>query len=247
VLFPAWSDDLKAFVKSWETEDTWLDSSEPIHRERWQKSRYLNLHEVIGERLFALPADLSRRDIFRVAQSATEDPVEAFVWTMAWGHNGNNLGARRTDSIVGENGAIDRITGLIEHARKGDVEGAFRGLHDEEQFNLKGLSTSFGSKLIYFTGFRPNSSGEQPLILDALVANALREVVNPASGSRSSWSSATEDWDDYSQYCQVVRQIRDIYVPGYRADMVEHWLWGVGRRWPWHHHAVRRNHLYPLP
>jgi hypothetical protein len=57
----------------------------------------------------------------------------------------------------------------------------------------------------------------------------------------------TTSWTHYWQYCELVRHMRDKYVPQARIDMVENWLWFVGTGECWHHRAIRRNLQYPTP
>ena len=227
MLKPGWDDDLKAFVKSWKTVDEWLDATEPVHPHRWQNVELQHLQELCGNRLAKLPDRLSRGQIFGVAQGANADPVTAFLWTMAWGHNGANYGAARVNKIIANPNTAADIAQIVALARAGSVQAAFMGLHG--QFRLAGLGTSFGSKLIYFAGFDPSTDSTQPLILDSLVTQALAEVIDPAL-AQASWNYQTRDSAEYWVYCDLVRTIRNQYVPEARIDMVEHWLWLHGGR-----------------
>jgi hypothetical protein len=163
---------------------------------------------------------------------------------MVWGHNANGTGAVRTNKICADPKAVAKLSRIVGDAQSGNAKSAFQQLHGPSR--LSGLATSFGSKLIYFAGFDPNSPSAQPLILDQLVALALEEVIDPSS-KRPTISSQTRDWSKYFAYCELVKDLRDQYVPGHRIDLVEHWLWLHGGGWCWHREAVRRNLTYPLP
>jgi len=244
MLKPGWDDDLKAFVKSWRTVNEWLDAAEQVHPHRWHNTYHAHLQELSGNRLANLPSALSRGEIFSVAQGANADPITAFLWTMAWGHNGTNYGATRVNKITADPNAAAKIAQIVALAQAGSIQAAFDGLH--RQYRLTGLGTSFGSKLIYLAGFDPIPDSTQPLIFDSLVAKALAEVIDPAL-AQASWNYQTRNWAEYWVYCDLVRMIRNRNVPDARIDMVEHWLWLLGGRWCWHHDAIRRNSVYPIP
>ena len=178
MLKPGWDDDLKAFVKSWKPTDEWLDAAEHVHPHRWQSDKNLYLQQLGGIRLENLPERLSRRDIFGIAQGSDSDPITAFLWTMAWGHNGTNYGAARVNKITADDNAETKVAQIIALAQAGSIRAAFDALHGP--YRLTGLGTSFGSKLIYFAGFDPNPDSTQPLIFNSLVAKALAEVIDPA-------------------------------------------------------------------
>lgn len=245
MLKPGWDDDLKAFVKSWAPADRWLRDAETIRRTQWLNGDRTNLQRLFGKFLDDLPNELSRGEIFGQVKNPDSNILESFLWAMAWGHNGTNYGAARVDEIVGDPDTEAKLAEIIGLAQEGDFKAAFHGLHGE--FRLRKLATSFGSKLIYFAGFDPTSEESQPLILDQLVAKAIDKVIDPSSGERTSWVYQTKKWDHYWAYCDLVRRMRDLYVPDARIDMVEAWLWLVGGGVSWQHDAIRRNGKYPLP
>lgn len=244
MLEQGWDDDLKAFVMSWRVANEWLNAAEEVHPDRWHNIDHVHLQQLSGNRLANLPNELSRGDIFGVAQGSDADPLTAFLWTMAWGHNGNNYGASRADKIAADSNAAEKITQIVALTQQGSIEAAFDGLHG--QYRLIGLGTSFVSKLIYFAGFDPDPDSTQPLIFDSFIANALAEVIDPAL-AQTSWNYQTRSWAEYWVYCDLVRMIRNRYVPNARIDMVEDWLWLIGGGWCWHRAAIRRNRKYPLP
>lgn len=244
MLRPGWDDDLRAFAESWNPSIDWLDLSEEIHPERWQKPNYVHLVALCGKRLTNLPNGLSRDDIFEVAQGASADPVTAFLWTMAWGHNGNSMGASRTERIAGQANAAANLAQIIGSAQAGNIQAAFNGLHGP--FNIPRLATSFGSKLVYFAGYNSGPDSTQPLIMDSFVTSALAEVIDPTL-ARAAWNHQTRLWDEYWGYCELIRTIRNKYVPDARIDLVEYWLWLHGGGFCWHRSAIRRNNSYPLP
>jgi hypothetical protein len=230
-------------VKSW-TVNEWLDAAEQVHPHRWQNIDHIHLQQLFRKRLDNLPSALSRGEIFSVAQGANADPLTAFLWTMAWDHNGTNYGASRVNRIVADPNAAAKIAQIVGLAQAGSIQAAFEELH--RQYRLPGLGTSFGSKLIYFAGFDPGVDSTQPLVLDSLVVQALAEVIDP-SLAQASWNYQTRNWAEYWFYCDLVRMIRNRYVPKARIDMVEHWLWLLGGRWCWHHDAIRRYGVCPIP
>ena len=244
MLKAGWDDDLRAFSQSWKPATPWLDQSEPIHPGRWQNPTYGHLAALCGVQVNALPISLSRNDIFEVAQGKAANTVTAFLWTMAWGHNGNTLGAFRTEKVAGQPNAAANLAQIISSAQAGNVQAAFVGLHGP--FNVPGLATSFGSKLIYFAGFDASTNSTQPLIMDSFVTKALAEVINPAQ-AQGAWNHQTNRWDHYWAYCEQLRQIRNKYVPDARVDLVEFCLWLHGGGYCWHRAAIQRNRAYPLP
>jgi hypothetical protein len=244
MLRSGWDDDLRAFARSWNPSIIWLSLSEEVHPQRWQRPTYTHLMALCGIRLANLPNGLSRDDIFGVAQGANADPVTAFLWPMAWGHNGNPMGASRTNRFVGRPNASANLAQIIGSAQAGNIQAAFVGLHGP--LNVPGLATSFGTKLIYFAGYDSKSDSTQPLILDSFVTSALAEVIDPAL-ARAAWNHQTRSWDEYWSYCELLWTIRNKYLPDSRIDLVEYWLWLHGGGYCWHRSAIRRNASYPLP
>jgi hypothetical protein len=242
MLRSGWSEDLGAWVKSWDPADQWLDDPESIHAERWRRDGYVNLRAVFGQSLDLLPTGYNRRELFALSQGEPCDPLMAFLAVMAWGHNNNSVGASRVDRLAAAPGVKAKIDHIIEEARAGRVEAAFEACHE-----VKGLGTAFASKVLYFAAFGSAEAEVHPLILDSVVEQALREVIDPESGESSVWPSQTRDWEVYKGYCDLLRRIRDTYVPDARIDAVELWLWLTGGGWCWHRAAIRRNGRYPLP
>jgi len=240
----AWSDDLKAFVRSWASEAAWLGDAEMIHPERWAPDGHPHLGVLFGSRLDNLPDRLSRGDLLKLAQAPSADPLTTFLAVMAWGHSGNGTGSSRVDRIVADPSAAASIAFILKEARAGRIREAFEAAHSSHR--LLGLGTAFISKLLWAAGFG-TASEFQPLIFDKLVEVALGEVIDPASGWLLNWNSQTVDWTHYRDYCELVRRMRDMYVPDARIDQVEHWLWITGGGGAWHHNAIRRNQRYPLP
>jgi hypothetical protein len=139
---------------------------------------------------------ISRSDVF----AATDDPLELFLATMAWGYGNRGYGWRRTADIV--NGSYEptiahAVKSLRDAAATEGPASTWRAWSPGGEAKLRGLGTAFASKLAYFACFdRAGQSG--PLIADRNTAWALWAL----SGCWDSRSTAT----NYARYVDWAQQ-----------------------------------------
>lgn len=238
--------DLQAYIASWQgAKPSWKHQEVKVHPARWKQKTtqesYPNISEKCAAALTNLPERLSRETLFQLARRVSDEDtaLEFFLQVMAWGHNKASYGPSRTYQVLNNTKVAESIHTIISAARKRQLKIAFEEIHRSEcgTLVLKGLGTSFGSKLIYFAGF--STRRDAPLIFDHRVEKGLDWVLETESGS-SGLSSQTTQFSVYQSYLDMVTALRDRYVPDARRDMVEDWLWWVGGWDGWHLQAMWR-------
>lgn len=161
-----------------------------------------------------------------LAAAAAIDPKDALtvhVGAMVWGV-GDRKGRNRANVARGltDTNAEPKMSGLCE-AIRGGVSGIeiFSRLAKKDDLGLRGLGSSFATKTLYFMGFHPGDpSSPRPLILDMMVARALRETA-PAFPSYPGFS---RKW--YTSYLQLAqRWASELGFPE-RPDVIEWLLFG---------------------
>ncbi len=104
---------------------------------------------------------------------AAGDPVDLFLMAMAWGFKPKDYGAKRTEKILAEAGAEQKIAAIVDATRTGGAAAGWSALLTTHK--ISGLNMSFGTKLLYFAGYATQHR-PRPLILDERVRAALQEV-----------------------------------------------------------------------
>lgn len=128
------------------------------------------------------------RDFIHDYAARTADPIAVFLLAMAWGFANVGYGPHRTSQIVSDPTNLYKIKHIVgETLEHGPVAGwtALISTH-----KIGGISLSFGTKLLYFAGYRHWYNGRDsipPLILDNRVRWSLYDLARgavPPPGSR---------------------------------------------------------------
>jgi hypothetical protein len=203
-----------------------------VHPNRWMQGKYADLQVFIAKfELAPLPLTLSRDDIIAVAQVGRDFP-RAFLYSQMWGYQSDPRGAYRTNLSVSEaksSGVHMRIEGMLIAALEGELRTAF-SLMRSKLSRIFYVNTAFATKLFYFAGFDESKPiRRQPLILDARVVVGLHKTLNDPFALTTSLTDLTLcTFDQYAWYLDLVKAIRDEYVPEIGLDVVELWLWNEG-------------------
>ncbi|MFM8855815.1 MAG: hypothetical protein ACKOI2_01145 [Actinomycetota bacterium] len=126
------------------------------------------------------------------------DAVDLFLMTMAWGYRPKDYGPTRTESVLLQDGAVDKITAIVSATRSDGAAAGWRALLDTHK--IKGLGMAFGTKLIYFAGYTTHHR-PRPLVLDGRVRSALQTAAPGTVPPRGRvWS------EDYLRYLNLAEE-----------------------------------------
>ena len=116
---------------------------------------------------------LDRADVSEFSQLSIElgNLAEAFLIVMIWGYSGDARGPARTRQIMEQPSFLDSLKISIDFLKKNEVAQAYDCLVVS---GPKHLSTSFGSKLLYF--FSDSTEILKPLIFDRRIFQVLDEL-----------------------------------------------------------------------
>lgn len=229
-LTPAAAADLQAFAA--ERGATYLTVADYVSPERWTNPLRTNLLAWIQQYGLNIPNGLSRRDIFNTNGSI---PL-LFLWTMMWGYQSNGAGAWRTEQATLTPNFATKITTWVNLAHTNNLAGAYQAMINPGT-RIHRIGLAFASKLWYFAGYDETQAWLlQPLILDSRVHASLRAkkfthidgpLLEPALhqfACRQPRDVSLTDFSYYHWYLELAREIRDTYLPTYRIDIVEFWL-----------------------
>jgi hypothetical protein len=153
---------------------------------------------------------------------ANGDPVELFLIVMAWGFASTNARWPKQANML-LNPPRDRIKKIVEATQKNGAEAGWRALF-EQRTHVEGLGAAFGTKLLYFAGFRSDSK-PRPLTLDWNVRIALLDSGVGICSHPELWRS------DYMDYLELAEDwAAQISTPGneIESDVVEYALFNRG-------------------
>jgi hypothetical protein len=162
-----------------------------------------------------------RRDRLH-AEATSDDVLPWFLAVMAWGYGSNGQGRPRVAKILNADPRCERITCIRDRALRG-AEVGYRALYDTSS-TVTGLADGFGTKLLYFAGYR-RCEGIRPLILDSRVRAGLA-----AAGAAA--DLPTQSLDAYLAYCELAECWADELFPGAErapSDAVELGLFDYDR------------------
>ncbi|MGV0717848.1 hypothetical protein ABQE93_20820 [Mycolicibacterium sp. XJ662] len=148
------------------------------------------------------------------------DPVELFLMAMAWGFGPNGYGPTRTNAVLAQDGAADKIAAIVEATRSDGAAAGWRTLLRTHK--IRGLNMSFGTKLLYFAGFT-TAHRPRPLVLDERVRAALHIV---APGTVPSKGTVRET--DYMRYLTLAESWVTDPLWEQTPDTVEYALFALG-------------------
>lgn len=139
------------------------------------------------------------------------------------GTDGETVGARLAMAVE-----------LLLDSRGGPVA-AYDALHGDGWLRVPYLGPSFGTKVLYFSGFDQVAGEQQPLILDRSVAAALNHLCG------AGWSASGSHWTtgQYAAYLELAHAWAAEW--GCRPDVVERVLSAIGHTDPIAVHALIRN------
>jgi len=155
------------------------------------------------------------------------DALTLHIGAMVWGV-GSTTGRNRANVAKGlkDSNAPVKMSRLFEALRtSGFSIEIFNRIGRKGDLGLPGLGSSFATKTLYFMGFGLDHSADlRPLILDMVVARALRETA-PAfpkyPGFRRKW---------YSSYVRLAQRWGDELGFPTRPDVIEYLLFWHGKQ-----------------
>lgn len=168
---------------------------------------------------------VDRRTIFAVAHRAdtSEGRRHLLTATLAWGAGTKARSVTRCAKIFAGSdaaGRIDkRLASALEILRSRTAVEAYYALNNDD--HIPCLGPAFFTKVLYFAGHERATGPHRPLILDRLVALALREHTGdawPTSGWRTPW---------YDRYVTVAHELAD--RAGVLPDQIEAALFARGK------------------
>ena len=101
---------------------------------------------------------------------------------------------------------------------------AYACLHGDGRNLLPHLGPAFGTKVLYFSGYRRSHGELQPLILDRYVATALKRLYNP-NWPAHGWTTA-----QYAGYLGLAHSLANAWHTS--PDVIERVLFSVGKASP---------------
>jgi predicted house-cleaning noncanonical NTP pyrophosphatase (MazG superfamily) len=151
-----------------------------------------------------------------VHAQASGDPVDLFLMAMAWGYRPKDYGTARTEQILQQDRAEEKIAAIVHATRHDGAAAGWSALLNTHR--IKGLNMAFGTKLLYFAGYfaehRP-----RPLVLDQRVRNSLQTLA-PGTVPRKGkvWTA------DYLRYLNLAEEWAAEPTWAQEPDVVEYAL-----------------------
>jgi predicted house-cleaning noncanonical NTP pyrophosphatase (MazG superfamily) len=154
-------------------------------RVKWIPSRWKNAfagHEAAYKALIEHSDEAGGIARSFIHARASGDPVELFLMTMAWGFRPRDYGVTRTERVLQQDGAEEKIAAIVDATRRDGAAAGWSALLNTHR--ISGLEMSFGTKLLYFAGYTTEHR-PRPLVLDKRVREALQTAAPgtvPAKG-----------------------------------------------------------------
>jgi len=175
---------------------------------------------------------IDRERVLAVGRRAIDPSgaLHTYVAAGVWGTGTNARGVVRRcrpleEASVDGDALGNRLAAAVEILLDdaGGPIAAYDALHEDGRPRIPYLGPSFGTKVLYFSGFDRVTGQLQPLILDRFVATALNHLCDigwPTTGG--GWST-----DQYAAYLRLAHAWADAW--GCRPDVVERVLTAIGQ------------------
>lgn len=232
-LTPAAAADLQQFAATHGA--TYLTAPDPVAPQRWTNPDRNALLAWIRRYGLNVPQQISRQDIFNSLGNPAGLPL-LFLLTMMWGYQSNGAGAWRTERATQTPSFLPKLTTWFTFAQSNNLLGAYQAMY-HAQTRIDRIGLAFASKIWYFAGYDETRGwAVQPLILDSRVHAALQAtqfhhihgpLLDPAHHQfavQQPRDVSLTNFAYYQWYLQLAVTIRNTYIPGYRIDLVEYWL-----------------------
>lgn len=122
---------------------------------------------------------------------ADRRPVELFLAAMAWGFGTTNVRWPRQAAMLTREGNEPKVAEIIRQLLEGGAGEGWSALWGDN--HVDGLGAAFGTKLLYFAGYR-SKLRPRPLVYDANVVRALND---PATGLDKKFDYWRADYEAY--------------------------------------------------
>ena len=188
---------------------------------KYEALRWKNLHlptkEIIKDFENEFISRLHVIDAYKEYYKNGGSFIRPFALTMVWGFSSIGYGTFRTNKYVEIEANNNLIKLAIDEVKANNIEIAFKTL-----MQIKGLSISYVSKVLYFASRAAEKTLEYPLIFDIRVARALVELTTPKEIFELVSIYPSTSFKEYMQYNQLLHQwSKEI---GVEADAVEMFL-----------------------
>jgi hypothetical protein len=125
-------------------------------------------------------------------------PVELFLLAMAWGFGATNVRWPGQRAMLTPPLAELAITEIVQKVRQDGAGAGWSALWGQN--HVPGLGPAFGTKLLYFAGYRNRAKKPRPLVLDANVRKALND---PGTGLPVKIGYRRADYENYLNLAEV--------------------------------------------
>jgi hypothetical protein len=129
-----------------------------------------------------------------VHRRATGDPVELFLAAMAWGFGTTPVHYPKQKEMLTPPYPAGRIAAIVKAVQSSGA--GWSALFDKAT-HVTGLGPAFGTKLLYFAGYKSRCPGPRHLILDGNVHKALKDSAVGLSVTIGRWRA------DYECYLEI--------------------------------------------
>lgn len=168
-------------------------------------------------------AYVSRSSLFDLAEKvdSEETALNFFVAVYSWGVGSKARGVARGSRVIAEPDAAQRLYEGLSLFKENnfDPKVGYEQFYFKANSRIKFLGPAFFTKLLYFYGHEGTSGRDRaPVILDQRVARAI------GWPARSWWTP-----DEYSDYIDLVDEVRTSVDPVIASDAIEYALFHLGK------------------
>jgi hypothetical protein len=138
----------------------------------WPQTKWITAFPQYANLFSTAPKLLTRDFVGEKAQHSikTEDPLSAFLISMAWGYGMTGYGRYRTNKVIKNAGFIEVLRKSGELAMSGDPVSAFKVF---EIAKPAGIKVAFATKYLYFAS---RELSREALILDSILVKYLKAI-----------------------------------------------------------------------